>query len=32
MCSTLEVSRSGYYAWLVRDESPHEHEDLRSSC
>jgi len=29
MCSTLEVSRSGYYAWLVRDESPHEHEDLR---
>jgi transposase InsO family protein len=29
MCSTLEVSRSGYYAWLVREESAHAREDRR---
>lgn len=29
MCSTLEVSRSGYYAWLVRGESRHAQEDRR---
>ena len=29
MCSTLEVSRSGYYDWLVRGESAHAREDRR---
>lgn len=29
MCATLEVSRSGYYAWLERSESMHAREDRR---
>jgi transposase InsO family protein len=29
MCSTLEVSRSGYYAWLERSESARARDDLR---
>jgi transposase InsO family protein len=29
MCSTLEVSRSGFYAWLGRGESRHALEDQR---
>lgn len=29
MCSTLEVSRSGFYAWLGRGESRRTREDLR---
>jgi putative transposase len=29
MCSTLEVSRSGLYDWLGRDESNRDREDLR---
>ena len=29
MCRTLEVSRSGYYAWLGRDESDRAREDRR---
>jgi putative transposase len=29
MCSTLEVSRSGFYVWLDRDESSRAREDFR---
>jgi transposase InsO family protein len=29
MCKTLEVSRSGFYAWLRRPESDHAREDRR---
>ena len=29
MCTTLEVSRSGFYAWLGRSESRRSHEDRR---
>ena len=29
MCSILEVSRSGYYAWLTRGESQRSREDRR---
>jgi hypothetical protein len=29
MCLILEVSRSGYYAWRIRDESPRSREDRR---
>ena len=29
MCKTLEVSRSGFYAWLGRDESDRAREDCR---
>jgi transposase InsO family protein len=29
MCKTLEVSRSGFYAWLGRDESDRAREDRR---
>ena len=31
MCSVLEVSRSGYYAWLARGESVRTQEDRRIS-
>lgn len=31
MCKTLEVSRSGFYAWLVRRESDRAREDRRLS-
>ena len=29
MCKTLEVSRSGFYAWLGREESVRAREDYR---
>ena len=29
MCATLEVSRSGFYAWFARDESQRDLEDRR---
>lgn len=29
MCKTLEISRSGFYAWLSRKESEHAREDRR---
>ena len=29
MCSVLEVSRSGFYAWLARGESRRAREDRR---
>jgi transposase InsO family protein len=29
MCKTLEVSRSGFYAWLGRGESDRDHDDRR---
>jgi transposase InsO family protein len=32
MCKTLEVSRSGFYAWLVRDESVRAREDRRMTA
>ena len=31
MCKTLEVSRSGFYAWLGRDESDRARDDRRLS-
>ena len=29
MCQTLEVGRSGFYAWLNRPENPRKHENRR---
>ena len=29
MCRVLQVSRSGYYAWQTRPESPRERENRR---
>lgn len=32
MCKTLEVSRSGFYAWLGRGESDRARDDRRLTC
>jgi len=29
LCSALDVSASGYYAWCERDISPHQQADVR---
>ena len=29
MCDALEVSRSGYYAWVKKQQSNHKQEDKR---